>query len=286
MTALLWFVIILVTGFLIGNGIAFFMVALHSWRTYRFVIDTPTSKIRSAAQGYVELTASVSEDNLLLRAPLSGEPCCWWSYEIKYEGRKQTSTLEQASSDNLLLIEDDTGSCLVNLHDALVSTNTIDIWNGKQRRPESTENQWNAPFRYIERRIAVGEVFYALGKFASYQASSLDKSVKQELMLRNWQQYLTDEENLENQPLDEAQLASLRQQLAEISETVKLPDEQSYQIISVPDDSYLLEAFSTKTETDFVGFKRSMVWISLFVGIGSFIAAVLAYRFLYAELIA
>jgi hypothetical protein len=49
-----------------------------SWmalRKARSIEDTPTSKISSAAQGYVELIGSAKADQALLSAPLTNTPC-------------------------------------------------------------------------------------------------------------------------------------------------------------------------------------------------------------------
>src|SRR5690606_9806630 len=68
----------------------FFMV--RNLRTARTIEDTPTSKIRSAAQGYVELSGTASSTGETIAAPLSGTPCLWYRYTIeRYErSGKQT----------------------------------------------------------------------------------------------------------------------------------------------------------------------------------------------------
>ena len=55
---------------------------LHNLKKARYLLDTPTSKIRSAAQGYVELYGVIESRTELLRGPLSEQPCVWWSFSI------------------------------------------------------------------------------------------------------------------------------------------------------------------------------------------------------------
>ena len=61
-----------------------------SWRTWRLVShirlveDTPTAKIRSAPQGYVELEGvGKLMDGPPIIAKLSGLPCVWFRYKIE-----------------------------------------------------------------------------------------------------------------------------------------------------------------------------------------------------------
>src|SRR5690606_32876337 len=50
----------------------------------RFLLNTPTSKIRSAAQGYVELYGTLDElPGGQLEAPLTGTACLWWRFRIE-----------------------------------------------------------------------------------------------------------------------------------------------------------------------------------------------------------
>ena len=50
----------------------------------RHLLDTPTSKIRSAAQGYVELYGLLEElPEATVRGPLTGKPCLWWRFRIE-----------------------------------------------------------------------------------------------------------------------------------------------------------------------------------------------------------
>lgn len=76
---------------------------LRRFSQARHLLDTPTSKIRSAAQGYVEFYGVLhvcGEAQLL--GPLTNTPCLWWRYKIEEytaSGKKRSwRTLESGSS--------------------------------------------------------------------------------------------------------------------------------------------------------------------------------------------
>jgi len=75
----------------LGWQISFALVGLTSFwawfanlKRYRTVADTPTSRIASAPQGYIELVGRGSQppgDNLI--SPVNGLPCLWYRYRIE-----------------------------------------------------------------------------------------------------------------------------------------------------------------------------------------------------------
>ncbi len=70
------------------TGVGFFL-----WKKFfqhaRMMEDMPRSKIRSAAQGFVELSGIQDPlEGTPLSAPLTGSACTWWDYKI--EKRKRT----------------------------------------------------------------------------------------------------------------------------------------------------------------------------------------------------
>ncbi|PVV25981.1 MAG: hypothetical protein B6D79_07685, partial [gamma proteobacterium symbiont of Ctena orbiculata] len=88
----------------------------------RLIEDTPTSLIRSAPQGYVELVgeaAMMAGEPVL--APLSGMPCCWWRYKIEKKGDKGWRGVRSGKSDSLFLLKDATGECILDPEGANIS---------------------------------------------------------------------------------------------------------------------------------------------------------------------
>lgn len=177
---------------------------VSSQRKARFLLDTPTSKIRSAAQGYVELYGLLADGSETQIAPLSGTPCCWWDYTIeeyrKRSGNKSPSwqLLERRTSEAMLELDDGTGRCLIDPRGAQLMPQTRQSWQGSQRHPRQPENKhWLAAvltsgrrYRYTERRFHQREPLYAIGHFYSigggHQVMDVDKL--QANIIRRWKQ--------------------------------------------------------------------------------------------------
>lgn len=168
----------------------------------RLIEDTPTSKIRSASQGYVELSgfAERYDDNLLV-APLTGQPCVWFHYTIeRYESNGKNShwrTVEQKTSDQLFTLRDSTGECAVNPRRADISTSWVRSWRGHSRKPVATNASasllgmaLSGRYRYTEKVIRDQDYLYALGHFQSLHAASPEQQQNQKakVLLNQWKQ--------------------------------------------------------------------------------------------------
>jgi hypothetical protein len=130
----------MVAGIAIVLTIAGFAGAFYFFMRKRIMEDTPTSKIRSAAQGYVEIdgTGDLLEGPPII-GPLTGKTCTWYSYKIEERRRSGKNsnwhTLEKAISDELFLIIDDTGQCIIDPEGASVTPAEKDVWYGASSRP-------------------------------------------------------------------------------------------------------------------------------------------------------
>ena len=172
-------------------------------RLARWVEDTPTSKIRSAAQGLVELKGALASDGQpALRSPLSGETCLWYRFRIEeYRGNGRPGRnsgwqqVEQGISKQALLIKDDTGACLILPEGAVVHPLLRRRWEGRHRWPLSPARNKGLlntligrRYRYTEERLQEGDLLYALGWFESRgggrDATDLDQLVGQ--IIRSW----------------------------------------------------------------------------------------------------
>ncbi len=170
----------------------------------RLLADTPTSKIRSAAQGYVELSGRLLEQpEAAIVAPLSGRPCLWWRFRIEeYSGSgksRRYRLVESGCSEAWLRLADATGECLIDPRGADVRPASRDVWYGDTPRP-----LWNrrAPtgfslltmlggggdYRYTEERFQAGEYLYAIGEFRTLGGGgqAFDPAVAQGAVIREW----------------------------------------------------------------------------------------------------
>ncbi|WP_342247144.1 GIDE domain-containing protein [Pseudomonas sp. OTU5201] len=166
----------------------------------RLLLDTPTSKIRSAAQGYVELYGllhSCGEGQLA--APLTGKPCLWWRYRIEEysESGKNKSwrVVDSGVSDAWLRLVDATGECLIDPRGAEVRPSTREVWKGHQRHPRGALvsgglSGWlsNGEYRYTEERLHADEPLYAIGDFRTSGGGrgGLDLTSAQGAVIREW----------------------------------------------------------------------------------------------------
>ncbi len=166
--------------FFVGAAFTCFWLVFHYLKRARLIEDTPTSKIRSAAQGFVEIMGTVSHDkNQMLTAPLSGKVCVWYTYKIqryKRSGKNSHwSTVEEKTSKHHFIIEDDTGPCTIDPKDAEVLTGHSRTWYGHTKNPSHINkiNKTNIllrpiggkRYRYIEKLIYAHDTIYALGNF-------------------------------------------------------------------------------------------------------------------------
>ncbi len=173
------------------------------WSRMRHLLDTPTSRIRSAAQGYVELTGMLHElpDTPPLLAPLTGKACLWWRYRVEeYRAgskRGSWSTVEQGCSERPLRLADATGECLVDPRGAEVMPARRDRWSGDRRHPLGNSAHrpldWligQRQYRYTEERLHAGEPLYAIGDFHSLGGGrqGLDLAAAQGAVVREWKQ--------------------------------------------------------------------------------------------------
>lgn len=107
---------------LVLGGLALFLSAFGRMQLMRAVENTPTSKVRSAPMGKVELKGLGAAFGNPPLGPFSGVPCLWhrWTVEeertsVDSKGRVTKSWVMIASgvSDALFQLEDSTGQMLV-----------------------------------------------------------------------------------------------------------------------------------------------------------------------------
>jgi len=177
------FMILLIAGF-------FLFGALRLFKNARVIEDTPTSKIRSATQGYVELYGTTKcMDGMKIKAPLSGQPCVWYSYIVEAHtpnAGKQWGRVESGVSDKLFLIEDETGVCAIDPWGAEVTPSSKSQWYSKEGEASDKLNppqnflpksklRSGKRHRYTEMIIDVNDPIYAIGEFCAAGSESRNK---------------------------------------------------------------------------------------------------------------
>jgi hypothetical protein len=156
--------------FLAISVVAAFYMSFRFLRHTRLMEDMPTSRVRSAHQGYVELEGtSRLIEGTTITAPLTLTGCVWWFYEIEKKVRsgKRTSwsTIDKKSSPEFFHLEDETGACVIDPAGADVITAARRVWYGSSPWPADTKSSIFGNYRYTERLIKPGARVYALGMF-------------------------------------------------------------------------------------------------------------------------
>lgn len=163
------------------------------WRL-RLIADTPTAKIRSAPQGYVELTGQASPYREPVQAALTRLPCLWYRFRIEEKrGSGKNSrwvTIDSGEADRPFLLDDGTGRCLVEPAGAELHCRTKDTWHGSHRNAPKRGNQgWfhlGGRFRFTEERIRDKEPIYLLGRFETPRRGTEDKERLARGLLSTW----------------------------------------------------------------------------------------------------
>ncbi|MGH8320611.1 MAG: GIDE domain-containing protein, partial [Gammaproteobacteria bacterium] len=189
----LWVFILCVVA-IIGL-VAGFVFLMRAWT----VKEIPISLIRSAAQGYVKFEGHADlMPGPPIISPLTQSRCTWWSYAVEKRvrtGRDQSwQTVEHGTSDNLFLIRDATGQCVVDPEHAEVIPANRTVWYGDQPQPLGGPPiggfALTSPYRYIEERIAPHDFIFALGFFRTQSDNSDAMAINDEVaqVLHAWKQ--------------------------------------------------------------------------------------------------
>ena len=140
-----------------------FCAWMANYRRFRQVHDVPTSKVASAAQGYVELCGkSVQIADAPIVSPLTSLPCCWYRFQVdrRTSDNKWQKEDEGESVAHFLLV-DDTGECVISPDGAEILYPRSETWTEGSRR-------------YTEELLLPGGILYALGEFTTNANAVLD----------------------------------------------------------------------------------------------------------------
>jgi len=158
------------------------MISLFAWLSalyrLRAIRDTPTSKIGSAAQGYVELVGRGTPfDATPMISKLRLLPCLWYRYKVERNTSKNKwVTEESGESYDSFKLQDGSGVCIVDPELAEIITTHRDQWR-------------IGDYRYTEWKLIKGDKIYVLGEFRT-QSWALEFNSRAELneLLVKWKQ--------------------------------------------------------------------------------------------------
>ena len=156
------------------------LISVFAWLSalnrLRAIRDTPTSKIFSAAQGYVELTGRGHQfgDTPLL-SKLRQLPCLWYRYKIEQcDSEKNWKTVDSGESGDSFLLRDGSGECLVDPEAAEITTRHRDCWR-------------EGDYRYTEWQLIPQDSIYVIGEFRTKScALEFDSRAELNALLAEW----------------------------------------------------------------------------------------------------
>jgi len=167
------------TGWLVALGLialTSFAFWVLNFRRTRVVSDTPTSRIASAPQGYVELYGTgLPFGNQPLRAPLSGRACLWYRYVVEEKRGREWATVERGVSSDSFVLDDGSGIAVIDPEQAEVFTSHRRRWTDGDRR----HHEW---------LLLPREAIYALGDFSTIGGANapLDAQADVSALLTEW----------------------------------------------------------------------------------------------------
>ena len=167
----------------IGWQISFTLVGLTSFwawyanlKRYRTVADTPTSRIASAPQGYIELVGrGRPPPGANLVSPISGLPCLWYRYRVERKNGNRWEHVESGISHDTFGISDGSGMVLVDPDGAEILTS--------RKRVSSAGD-----YRKTEWTLIEGETLYVIGEHVTLGGPNavLDKKSDLSTLLAEW----------------------------------------------------------------------------------------------------
>ena len=157
------------------------VISLFAWignvRRWRAIVDTPTSSIDSAAQGYVELTGkALWPEGAPLLSELRQTPCCWYWFRIEKRNSKDNWVVEhEGESDAQFLLVDSSGTCIVHPAEAELHSSRRETWRAGDKR-------------HTEMTIRPGDPLYAIGDFSTLRPLEGPAAVNAEIgrLLASW----------------------------------------------------------------------------------------------------
>lgn len=164
---LVYFALLAIIGFV--SWLAAFKRALA-------IAQLPTSRIGSAAQGYVELYGRASlEKDFINVAPHSGKQCLWFRYRMYERDDKNWREINNAVSLATFEINDATGVCRVDPDDAEVL--------GADRHTSYRDG-----YKHVEDILFGGGKIYVLGEFSTLNAAPNAVSLSEDVshLLSDW----------------------------------------------------------------------------------------------------
>lgn len=165
----------------LGTLALLLLTALFGWwrsiRHARLILDTPTSRVASAAQGYVELRGRGQPlAGLPVLSPLNGLPVLWYrlqTFHKQSDGKWRHERTDESEAS--FLLEDGSGSCAVDPEGAEMLIGRRDVVE-------------RGDTRYVQWCLLPHDRLYVLGEFTTLGsvAPDFDSAAQVRDLLADW----------------------------------------------------------------------------------------------------
>lgn len=157
---------------------------LSSLRRTRAIAELATSRIASAAQGYVEIMGRTStQTDQLIYTPLGGIACIWYRYRLysRDNAKREWREIDSGTSSSTFEISDPSGVCSVDPDHAEVV--------GAQVR-----TSYPGADKLVEECLFGGSNIYVLGEFSTLGGSGSTLNTREDVsaLLTQWKQDRVD----------------------------------------------------------------------------------------------
>ncbi len=154
------------------------LASASSYRRACMIADIATSRIGSAAQGYVEVVGTARADpGELIFSPYSQIACLWYRYRVysRDDSRSEWRQIDSGSSHTTFEIYDGTGACRVDPEHAEVTA------------PEQRVSYRDGD-KLVEEMLFAGCQIYVLGEFTTVRGDGAALSVSADVstLLADW----------------------------------------------------------------------------------------------------
>lgn len=263
-------------------GFAFLLYyAFVAFRRYRIMNGTATSRIRSAAQGHVELKGLAEfMQNGVIHSPFSGSRCVWYHCTIdkrKRTGKRTTwMNISDECSGQLFRLVDDTGDCIIDPDHAHVIPETDLTWYGDHTESRSQVPAKNrlvsfnsGKYRFRERLIRPATPIYAMGWFKTIYSNVSDELIAEQAadLVKQWKlqphRYLSEFDTDQNGKIQQREWNAIRAEARKQILARNSRQQQEYHVISRPDDKRHPYILSAVDEDVVVSRKRLKAYASL-----------------------
>ncbi len=161
-------------------------IGLLAWgaalRRARAIANIATSRIASAAQGYVELQGRATTTDLIY-SPLSNTPCVWYRYRVytRDNSDKEWREIESGTSSATFDLHDGSGHCTIDPDHAEVM--------GAERHTRIRNEH-----KHEEELLHGGRTLYALGEFTTVGGANSALNLREDVnaLLARWKKNPTD----------------------------------------------------------------------------------------------